>query len=77
MHYIVYVEQKELVMNDTKNILKEHRKQQVFDIVDVYTNRFTAALFCDNQCDVDRYTREATIWLLIRVKDMHLFWVMR
>ena len=42
-------------MNDT-------RKQQVLDLVDVYTNRFTAALFCENQSDVEKYTREANTW---------------
>lgn len=49
-------------MNDTKNILQEQRKQQVLDIVEVYTNRYTAAQFCDWQCDIDRYANEANIW---------------
>jgi hypothetical protein len=49
-------------MNDEKNILTEQRKQQVFDLVEVYTNRYTAAQFCDWQADIDRYSDEANVW---------------
>lgn len=44
-------------MNDT-------RKQQILDIVAIYTNRYTAACFCENMADEERYTKEANTWML-------------
>lgn len=40
------------------------RKQQIQDIVAIYTNRYTAACFCENIADVERYTKEANTWML-------------
>lgn len=40
------------------------RQQQVQDIVDVYTNKFTCAQFCDRLADVERYSKEANNWFL-------------
>lgn len=40
------------------------RKQQILDIVSIYTNRFTAAQFCDWTADVERYSKEANVWML-------------
>ena len=44
-------------MNDT-------RKQQIQDIVAIYTNRYTAACMCDRLADEERYCREANTWML-------------
>jgi transcription initiation factor IIE alpha subunit len=44
-------------MNDT-------RKQQIQDIVAIYTNRYTAACMCDRLDDEERYCREANTWML-------------
>lgn len=44
-------------MNDT-------RKQQIQDIVAIYTNRYTAACFCDRLADEERYCQEANTWML-------------
>lgn len=40
------------------------RKQQVQDIVDIYTNKFTSAQFCGRLDDVERYSKEANNWFL-------------
>ena len=44
-------------MNDT-------RKQQIQDIVDIYTNKYTAACMCDRMDDEERYCNEANNWML-------------
>ena len=44
-------------MNDT-------RKQQIQDIVDIYTNRYTCACMADRLADEERYCREANTWML-------------
>ena len=55
LFYNTHVEQKELNMND-------NRKQLVQHIVDLYTNKFTAAMFCERDADVQRYEAEANDW---------------
>lgn len=40
------------------------RKQQIQDIVAIYTNRYTAACFCERLADEDRYCTEANNWML-------------
>ena len=42
------------------------RKHQIQDIVAIYTNRYTAACFCDNMADEERYCAEANTWMLIQ-----------
>lgn len=44
-------------MNDT-------RKQQIRDIAAIYVNKYTAACFCDNMADEERYCEEANVWML-------------
>lgn len=40
------------------------RKQQIQDLADIYTNRYTAACMCDRLADEERYCREANTWML-------------
>ena len=47
-------------MNDT-------RKQQIRDIVDIYTNRYTCACMADRLADEERECLEANRWMLAQM----------
>lgn len=48
------------------------RKQQIQDVVDIYTNRYTAACMCDRMADEERYCQEANTWVLAQCKELRI-----
>ena len=52
-------------MNDT-------RKQEIQDIVAIYTNRYACAQFCDRMADVERYSKEANDWMLAQRTEKNI-----
>ena len=44
--------------------MNDNRKQQIRDIADIYTNKYTAACMCDRMDDEERYCNEANSWML-------------
>lgn len=48
------------------------RKQQIQEVADSYTNRYTCACMCDRTVDIDRYTDEANNWVLAQCKELRI-----
>ena len=44
--------------------MNDNRKQQIQDIVDIYTNRYTCACMADRLADEERECLEANRWML-------------